>query len=70
VPPLEQWGRFLPVPTAVTALLDRLLHHAVVVVTEGDSFRLREARARGDGRLSRDWAYPSRRSVHTPQHTR
>lgn len=49
--PFEQWGRFLPVPTTATALLDRLLHHAVVVVTEGDSFRMREARARGGGRL-------------------
>ena len=26
------------------------LHHAVVVVTEGESFRMREARARGGGR--------------------
>jgi len=49
--PFEQWGRFLPVPTTATALLDRLLHHAVVVVTDGDSFRMREARARGGGRL-------------------
>jgi DNA replication protein DnaC len=51
--PFEQWGRFLPVPTTATALLDRLLHHAVVVVTEGDSFRMREARARGGTRVSR-----------------
>ena len=51
--PFEQWGRFLPVPTTATALLDRLLHHAVVVVTEGDSFRMREARARGGGRLGK-----------------
>jgi DNA replication protein DnaC len=49
--PFEQWGRFLPVPTTATALLDRLLHHAVIVVTEGDSFRMREARARGGARV-------------------
>ncbi|MGH9070817.1 MAG: ATP-binding protein [Acidimicrobiales bacterium] len=29
------------------SLLDRLLHHAVVVVTDGESFRMREARQRG-----------------------
>ncbi len=45
--PFDQWGRFLPEHTTAAALLDRLLHHAVVVVTEGESFRLREARTRG-----------------------
>jgi len=45
--PFDQWGRFLPEPTTAVALLDRLLHHAVVVVTSGESFRLRNARARG-----------------------
>ena len=49
--PFEQWGRFLPIPTTATSLLDRLLHHAVVVVTEGDSFRMREARPMEGGRL-------------------
>ncbi len=45
--PFDQWGRFLPDPTTAVALLDRLLHHAVVVVTSGESFRIRDARARG-----------------------
>jgi DNA replication protein DnaC len=31
-------------------MLDRLLHHAAVVVTEGESFRMREASQRGGGR--------------------
>jgi DNA replication protein DnaC len=47
--PFEEWGRFLPVPSTATSLLDRLLHHAVIVVTSGDSFRMREARTRGGG---------------------
>ena len=42
--PFDQWGRFLPEHTTATALLDRVLHHAVVVVTSGESFRLRESR--------------------------
>jgi len=33
--PFDQWGRFLPEHTTAISLLDRLLHHAVVVVTEG-----------------------------------
>ena len=44
--PFEQWGRFLPEHVTATSLLDRLLHHATVVVTEGESFRMREARTR------------------------
>ena len=45
--PFEDWGRFLPEHTTAVSLLDRLLHHAVVVVTEGESFRMREARSKG-----------------------
>jgi len=45
--PFDQWGRFLPEHTTAVSLLDRLLHHAVVVVTEGESFRMRQARAKG-----------------------
>jgi DNA replication protein DnaC len=51
--PFDQWGRFLPQHSTAAALLDRLLHHAVVVVTDGESFRLKEARARGGGHLPR-----------------
>jgi DNA replication protein DnaC len=31
-------------------MLDRLLHHATVVVTEGESYRMKEARSRGGAR--------------------
>jgi DNA replication protein DnaC len=48
--PFDQWGRFLPEHTTAVSLLDRLLHHATVVVTEGESFRIKKARARGGGR--------------------
>jgi DNA replication protein DnaC len=47
--PFDQWGHFLPEQATAVALLDRLLHHAVVVVTAGESFRMREARTRGGG---------------------
>jgi DNA replication protein DnaC len=49
--PFEEWGRFLPEQTTAVSLLDRLLHHATVVVTNGESFRMKEARARG-GRMT------------------
>ena len=45
--PFDQWGRFLPEHTTAVSMLDRLLHHATVVVTEGESYRMKEARSRG-----------------------
>ena len=33
--PFDQWGRFLPEHTTAVSLLDRLLHHSIVVVTAG-----------------------------------
>ncbi len=51
--PFDQWGRFLTEHVTATSMLDRLLHHAVIVVTEGDSFRMKEARARGGGRRAK-----------------
>jgi DNA replication protein DnaC len=48
--PFEEWGRFLPEHTTAVSLLDRLLHHATIVLTDGESFRMRDARARGGGR--------------------
>lgn len=50
--PFDQWGHFLPQQSTAVALLDRLLHHSVVVVTEGESVRLRQARSKG-GTVSR-----------------
>jgi DNA replication protein DnaC len=47
--PFEDWGKFLPEHTTAVSLLDRLLHHSVVVATSGESFRLKEARQRGGG---------------------
>lgn len=42
--PFEDWGRFLPEQTTAVSLLDRLLHHAVVIATTGESYRMKEAR--------------------------
>jgi DNA replication protein DnaC len=50
--PFDQWGRFLPEHTTAASLLDRLLHHANVVITDGDSYRMRQARAKGGTTLT------------------
>ena len=45
--PFESWGRFLPEHTTAVSMLDRLLHHANIVVTDGESYRMRQARTKG-----------------------
>jgi DNA replication protein DnaC len=50
--PFEAWGRFLPEHTTAVSMLDRLLHHCHVVVTDGESYRMREARGRERSRHS------------------
>ncbi|PTD18423.1 IS21-like element helper ATPase IstB [Sphingomonas fennica] len=37
-----EWGDVFGDPVVATALLDRLLHHAVVIQIEGSSYRMRE----------------------------
>jgi hypothetical protein len=37
-----EWGDVFGDPVVATALLDRLLHHAVVVQIDGSSYRLRQ----------------------------
>ena len=48
--PFEEWGRFLPDHSTAVSLLDRLLHHNNVVATDGESYRMREARTQQGGR--------------------
>jgi DNA replication protein DnaC len=45
--PFESWGKFLPEHTTAISLLDRLLHHCHTVVTNGDSYRMKQARTKG-----------------------
>lgn len=51
--PFESWGRFLPEHTTAVSMLDRLLHHCHTVVTDGDSYRMKQARARGGSRSTK-----------------
>jgi DNA replication protein DnaC len=46
--PFADWGRFLPEHTTTVIVLDPLLHHAIVVATQGDSYRMKQARAKGE----------------------
>ena len=39
---LAEWGEVFGDPVVATALLDRLLHHAIVIQIEGSSYRMRQ----------------------------
>lgn len=61
-----EWGEVFGDPVVATALLDRLLHHAVVVQIEGSSYRLRQhadllAQPRHPGQATAAAAPPRRR---------
>ncbi len=42
--PFAEWNEVFPNASSVTALIDRLLHHAEIVKIEGDSYRAKEAK--------------------------
>ncbi len=44
--PFGEWNRIFPNSTCVTALVDRLVHKALIVKIEGKSYRLKEAQER------------------------
>jgi len=43
---IASWGEIFEDTTVAAAILDRLLHHATVLQTDGDSYRMRTHRAR------------------------
>ena len=61
-----EWGDIFGSPVVATALLDRLLHHAVVIQIEGSSYRMREHAAL----IPENLRQPSRQSARRAQATR
>ena len=47
--PFEDWGRFLPDQPTTVSLLDRLCHHAHIIPTKGESYRLTHRTTRNKG---------------------
>ena len=45
--PFARWSEVFLDATAAAAVIDRIVHHAVIVKTEGDSYRLAEAKRSG-----------------------
>ena len=41
--PIEDWGKLIGDVPSATAILDRFLHHAVIIPINGKSYRLKDA---------------------------
>ena len=48
--PFSQWSEVFPNAACVVSLVDRLMHHAEMIVIEGQSYRFKEARERNEAR--------------------
>lgn len=44
--PFAEWSEVFPNAACVVSIVDRLVHHAEILVIEGESYRMREARQR------------------------
>lgn len=46
--PFSDWGEVFPNAACVVSIVDRLVHHSQVLLIEGDSYRMHEAKQRAD----------------------
>jgi DNA replication protein DnaC len=44
--PFAEWAEVFPNAACVVSIVDRLIHHARIIVIEGESYRMREAKER------------------------
>lgn len=62
--PFREWPTIFPNAACVTAMIDRIVHHADIISIDGDSYRRREAEAE---KQSRHANHPSRRKSGGPK---
>ena len=46
--PFSEWNEVFPNASCVVSLVDRLVHHSDILVVEGESYRMREAKERAE----------------------
>lgn len=56
--PFGRWGEVFQDATAAAAVIDRIVHHATILKTEGESYRLRDAKRRAGNRARKEGALP------------
>jgi DNA replication protein DnaC len=61
--PFAEWNEVFPNSSSVTALVDRLLHHAEIVKIEGESYRAKEAKERAAEKARKRAARSNKRTA-------
>lgn len=56
----KEWHEVFPNAACVVSLIDRLVHRCEMVAIEGDSYRLKEAKARSEQKVAARAAAPGK----------
>lgn len=54
----KEWHEVFPNAACVVSLIDRLVHHCEIVAIEGESYRLKEAKAHSEQKAAARAAAP------------
>jgi DNA replication protein DnaC len=63
--PFSEWNEVFPNASCVVSIVDRLVHHAEIIVLEGESYRMREAKERA-ARKKKTRRYPRAKPARPP----
>jgi DNA replication protein DnaC len=61
--PFAEWSEVFPNAACVVSIIDRLIHHSEVIVLDGESYRMREAKARASNKSKTTRATRARRKA-------
>ena len=61
--PFAEWSEVFPNAACVVSIVDRLVHHSEIIVIEGESYRMKEAKERASKRKA---AKPKRTDARNP----
>jgi hypothetical protein len=63
--PFTEWNEVFPNAACVVSIVDRLIHHSEIIVLEGESYRIKEAKERASNKKRS--SPKSKRPAQTPQ---
>jgi DNA replication protein DnaC len=63
--PFTEWNEVFPNAACVVSIVDRLIHHSEIIVLEGESYRIKEAKERASNKKRS--APKSKRAAQTPK---
>ncbi len=65
--PFSEWGEVFPNAACVVSLVDRLVHHSEIIVLEGESYRMKEAKERVSSKRAKAGSANSNRKKPTAE---